>query len=274
MTDHLIHPQELTSFLDGNPRAVLIDVRGMGKGLEFFVDGHIKNAIFFDLEEDLSDVNLGPEIGGRHPLPSLENFYKTLAKKGIEAHQDIVIYDNASGALGAARLWWMLKAIGHRCVRLLDGGLQKSVDLGLEIVQGLPSYHPIRSYGNTVANWLLPVVSFEEVQLKTVESNITLIDVRGANRFAGIEEPIDPYAGHIPSATNRPFQHHFNSDGTFKSLEELKSLYENLEENPTIFYCGSGVSACHSIFVFSMIGKLIPALFVGSWSLWCRKVLS
>lgn len=271
MTDHLIHPNELTSFLDSNPQAVLIDVRGMGKGLDSFCSGHLQNALFFDLEEDLSDVNVNPEIGGRHPLPSLENFYKTLAKKGIEAHQDVVIYDNASGALGAARLWWMLKSIGHQSIRLLDGGLQKAVELGFEIVQGTPTYHPIKSYGKMVNNWLLPLASFEEVTLKTVEVKTILIDVRGANRFEGIEEPIDPKAGHIPSAINHPFQQHLNPDGTFKSREELKSLYQKLKTNPAIFYCGSGVSACHGIFVFSMIGLPIPALFVGSWSLWCRR---
>jgi len=267
----LISANELSHLINSQKKNFIIaDVRGMNKGKKSYLSGHIKGALFFDLEKDLSDLSITPKKGGRHPLPSIEKFYRLLENNGITAKTHIIIYDDSFGALGAARLWWMLKAIGHKNIQLLDGGLQKAIQAGIPIFSTEESNVQQSRYEPKVKTWQLPWVTFEELQSQIGQKDIEIIDVRDAKRFAGIEEKIDPIGGHITSAVNIPYKENLNQDGTFKSILDLQKIYDYSNKNQ-IIYCGSGVSACHTIFVQYLIQRQIPKLFVGSWSQWCRN---
>lgn len=270
----LISVEELKA-IQTQENLIIADVRFGESAHQNFLDKHLKNAIFVDLEKDLSTQEKSFSQGGRHPLPKLEDFSKTLGRLGIQPSSQVVIYDDKNGALAAARFWWMLRAVGHKKVQVLNGGLQAAEKESFEMQKGENSTKPVQDYPLT--SWQLPLADFLEVEKATEDENIQIVDVRGEKRYSGEVEPIDPIAGHIPTALNIPFQENLNEEGLFLSSDKLHELYQEKlptkESSKLIFHCGSGVSACHSILAMSAAGLEIPKLYVGSWGEWSRRLI-
>ncbi|MGI9292143.1 MAG: sulfurtransferase [Gammaproteobacteria bacterium] len=232
-------------------------------------EGHIPGAFYAHLDEELAGA-IGPDTG-RHPLPEMEDFAKLLGNWGISPASRVVAYDDAGGAM-AARLWWLLRWVGHDRVMLLDGGLPAWEAAGFALEQTAPEMkqgnYPVKSAG-------LPVIDVATVQSKLAGGQLVLIDARDAQRFAGEVEPIDAQAGHVPGALNRPFQENLDESGCFLPPEELHAGFSGLltehEQNSVACMCGSGVTACHNLFAIHLAGLDInPSLYVGSWSEWIR----
>lgn len=225
------------------------------------------------MNSDLAEID-NPQNGGRHPLPKFENFIKTLGRLGINRDSQVVIYDDKNGANAAARFWWMLRAVGHTNVQVLNGGLQLAENQKYPFASGEDSY-PETDYISEYQDWQLPQVWIDDVKLATQDSDAVIVDVRESHRYDGITEPIDLIAGHIPNAQNIPFIDNLDENGLFKSPEVLKKLYselfENYDKSKITFHCGSGVTACHSLLALDYAGFDIPNLYVGSWSEWSRN---
>lgn len=253
----------------------LYDVRTGPDAKEKYLEKHLKNAAFVDLNSDLASID-DPKNGGRHPLPGFQDFIKTLGKLGIDRDSHVVIYDDKNGANAAARFWWMLRAVGHKNVQVLDGGLQYAESQGYPLSSCNESY-PKTQYISDHQDWQLPQVWIDEVKLATQNLDFVIVDVRESQRYEGITEPIDLVAGHISNAENIPFSENLDNSGLFKSPELLKTIYSDLFENydrdKIIFHCGSGVTACHSLLALDYAGFEIPNLYVGSWSEWSRNAL-
>ena len=256
-----------------NPNLRIFDVRTGSNAKVDYQKKHLKNAVFVDLNTDLAEID-NPKNGGRHPLPKFSNFIKTLGKLGIDKDSEVVIYDDKYGANSGARFWWMLKAVGHKNVRVLNGGLQFAENQNYPLNSGDENY-PETNYVSEFNDWQLPQVWIDDVKLATKNSDNLIIDVRESQRYQGITEPIDLVAGHIPNAENFPFSENLDENGLFKSPEILKEKYteffKNRESEKIIFHCGSGVTACHSLLALDYAGFKIPNLYVGSWSEWSRN---
>lgn len=256
-----------------NPDLRIFDVRTGTNAKEDYLKKHLKNAVFVDLNSDLAEID-NPKIGGRHPLPKFENFIKTLGKLGIDNYSEVVIYDDKNGANAAARFWWMLKAVGHRNARVLNGGFQIAENQNYPLNSGEENY-PKTEYKTEINNWELPQVWIDNMKIATENPDYVIVDVRESQRYQGITEPIDLIAGHIPNAVNIPFTENLDENGLFKSPEILKEKYSELMEkfdsDKIIFHCGSGVTACHSLLALDYAGFEIPNLYVGSWSEWSRN---
>jgi len=225
------------------------------------------------LNSQLADIKENLSIGGRHPLPKIENFLETVANLGISSASHVVIYDDKNGSNAAARLWWMLKSIGHEKVQVLNGGFQEAEKIHfptsskIEIVTKTPTYK--------TKNWKLQIAKMEEVEKASQDKNQVVIDVRDVDRYNGETEPIDLVAGHIPGAINIPFTENLDENGLFLPPNELKEKYskvlEMVKAENTIVHCGSGVTACHTLLAIAYAGLEIPKLYVGSWSEWSRN---
>jgi len=252
---------------------VLIDARSGKNAKANYEEKHLDGALFVDLENQLAEIKEDASIGGRHPLPKIENFAKTLSNLGISEKSHVVIYDDKNGSNAAARFWWMLKAIGHEKVQVLDGGLQAAeknnfpTSSKTEIINKTPLYK--------VDNWKLPMAAIDEVENVSQDKNHIVIDVRETSRYNGETEPIDLIAGHIPGAINVPFTENLDENGLFLPPNELKEKYkkifQNVKSENIIVHCGSGVTACHSLLAIAYAGLEIPKLYVGSWSEWSRN---
>ena len=212
-------------------------------------------------------------MGGRHPLPPIEAWCRRLGDFGITPGTDIVLYDDAGGAFAAARAWWMLRAIGHRRLAILDGGWRAAVEGGLPKSTLSP---PIQSCDPYPAprdrKWQMPTVSADDVEELRFDSGRSLIDVRSSVRYRGDEENLDPIAGHIPGAVNLPYAENLDDEGRFHDRAALRSLFEERlgrdSGEALAVYCGSGVTACHTLFALELAGFSCAALYVGSWSEW------
>lgn len=235
------------------------DLADPSSGRRGYEEGHIPGAVFVDLDTDLAGP---PGVEGRHPLPGIDEFTETLGRLGIDETTDVVVYDDASGRI-AARMWWMLRAIGHERVRLLDGGFQSWVASKGEVATGTEIATP-RRYGGALA--FTGVISHEEV------ADRPLIDARDGRRYRGEIEPIDPKPGHIPGAVNISTSRNLDDDGHFLSPEELASVYVDLPEDVAVS-CGSGVTACHNALAMVSAGLEMPDIYVGSYSEWTRRGL-
>ena len=234
---------------------------------------HLHGALYVDLNTQLADIKDNAANGGRHPLPSPEQFAQTLTSLGISNSSHVVIYDDKNGSNAAARMWWMMKAIGHEKVQVLDGGFQAAQKEGLPVDNGPVSPKTTTPY--KANGWQLPQVNIEEVEKRAAGKNFVVIDVRDAYRYNGESEPIDLVAGHIPGAVNVPFSGNLEDNGLFLSPEQLQDKYKRILQdvpagNVTI-HCGSGVTACHTILAMAHAGMEIPSLYVGSWSEWSRN---
>jgi thiosulfate/3-mercaptopyruvate sulfurtransferase len=243
--------------------------------------GHLPGARHADLERDLSAAlreGHDPTRGGRHPLPPLRSFCATVGAWGIGPGSRVVVYDGAGGANAAARAWWMLKSLGLEHVQVLDGGLQAALDAGLELTIEPPLYADAEPF--PAARWHSPVAELDIVEQLARHPDWKVLDVRSGERFRGETEPFDPSAGHIPGALNLPYTENLGPDGRFKSPEDLRSLYgellRGLRPDHLVVHCGSGVTACHTLLALAQAGfqgadGSAPALYVGSWSEWCRS---
>ena len=246
----------------------VVDVRwylgNPGRGRREFELGHIPRAIYLDLDDDLS----APEGPGRHPLPEPEAFAKTLGEAGISNDHHVIAYDDAGGAI-AARLWWMLRHIGHTGVSVLDGGYRTWAGSGYPSANG-PANHPPEVF-------VPGHIRDDVVDGDTLESqlgDVVLLDARAAPRYRGESEPIDAAAGHIPTAINAPFSENLTPEGLFKSPEELAVRYRRLGIEPltrVVASCGSGVTACHDLLALHVAGLGDPILYPGSWSDWASS---
>ncbi len=238
-------------------------------GYSAYQRGHIPGARYAHLDDDLA-ADPGPS-DGRHPLPDPDRFAITLGAWGISNSSSVVVYDDASGAI-AARLWWLLRWLGHERVAVLDGGLDAWEGNGLPIETATPSWQAAHYSPATVRDdWI--VTSDDIPQL--LESGALLLDARSAERFRGNEEPIDPIAGHVPGAKNLPFTTTLTPAGNVLAPERLKdelsSVLAGRDITDVITMCGSGVTACHVLLALNAAGLGDGRLYVGSWSEWIRN---
>lgn len=271
-TNSIINTDEIYQ-ISNHPNLKIFDVRTGQNAKEEYQKKHLKNAVFVDLNTDLAEID-DPKNGGRHPLPTFSNFINTLGRLGIDKDSEVVIYDDKNGANAGARFWWMLKAVGHKNARVLNGGLQFAESQNYPVSSGDDSY-PETEYFSEFKDWQLPQVWIDDVKVATENSEFLIVDVRESQRYQGITEPIDLIAGHIPNAENFPFSDNLDENGLFKSPEILHEKYteffENRNSDKIIFHCGSGVTACHSLLALDHAGFEIPNLYVGSWSEWSRN---
>jgi thiosulfate/3-mercaptopyruvate sulfurtransferase len=197
---------------------------------------------------------------------------RTLGDWGIGPTTTVVVYDDQAGANAAARAWWMLKSVGHERVAVLDGGLAAALAAGLPLTAAAAQPSPLPPY--PAGRWLRPTVDIATVDERRRDSQWLVLDVRSAPRFAGTEEALDPVAGHIPGAVNLPFTENLAS-ARFKPPAELRRLYlerlAGVASDHLIVHCGSGVTACHTLLALELAGLAGAALYVGSWSEWCRS---
>jgi 3-mercaptopyruvate sulfurtransferase SseA len=268
----IINPEELLKLKD-SPELILIDARAGNNAEENYQNEHLKGARFVDLNRDLATVENDPANGGRHPLPSVEKFSEVLSKLGISTESHIIIYDDKNGSNAAARFWWMLRAINHEKVQVLNGGLQAAIKTGYPISSAMENFEPTENY--PISKWNLAQADIEEVEKARNNEESIVIDVRDKNRFDGLTEPLDLIAGHIPGAINVQFSENLNEDGFYKPAEVLAKKYNEIigDKNPenVIVHCGSGVTACHTLLAMDYAGIPIPKLYVGSWSEWSRN---
>ena len=252
---------------------VILDSRfyltDIDKGAQVYQQGHVPGALFIDLHHQLA----GPEttFTGRHPLPDPEAFAQTLATLGIHARSEVVIYDDMGGAM-AARAWWMLAQQGIN-VAVLDGGFPAWQAAGFAIQDGQNSASPAPSKMAVSFPWLIT----EDAVANHFESGeFQLVDARSEDRFNGENETMDPVAGHIPGALNRPFSDNLTPHGHMKTpaqlLEEWRRLLHAVEP-PVVYYCGSGVTACHNVLAMNYAGLEAKYIYVGSWSQWAKRIL-
>ncbi|MDA0193892.1 MAG: sulfurtransferase [Bacteroidetes bacterium] len=268
----IIQANELQE-LYNSENLVIVDVSTGKEARANYEAKHLDGALFVDLNTQLSNIKEDASMGGRHPLPTMEHFSKTLTNLGITEESHVVVYDDKYGANAAARFWWMLKAIGHDKVQVLDGGWQEAEKQGLPVSSKPESAR--RTIPYKVRQWILPLSSIDEVEKVSQDENHIVIDVRESDRYNGLTEPIDLVAGHIPGAVNVPFQTNLNDQGLFLSPQELKikylAVFENVAPENVIVHCGSGVTACHTLLAIAHGGLEIPKLYVGSWSEWSRN---
>lgn len=238
--------------------------------------GHLPGALHADLNRHLStasDPGHDPARGGRHPLPPADRFAAQLGAWGIGPSTDIVVYDASGGGNAGARLWWMLRALGHARVAMLDGGLQAALGAGMTLTVDKSAVEPAPPY--PAGRWQLPQVDAEAVEALRRDAARKLLDVRSAERWRGDAEPFDPVAGHIPGSVNLAWNDNLGPDGRFKSPGALRAQYEALLDGippkRLAVHCGSGVTACHTLLALEVAGLTGAALYVGSWSEWCRS---
>lgn len=266
----LVSAEELQAHFDV-PQLALVDcrfdLREPAAGERAFALGHIAGAVYAHLERDLSDM--AKPGRGRHPLPEAERFCAALARWGITPQHQVVAYDSRDGAM-AARLWWLLRLLGHRRVAVLDGGLDAWMRIGGRMESGSPRTRA----GQYRARFdVRQVVSTAVLAARLANAGTVLIDARARERFRGDVEPLDPVAGHIPGARNRPYIENLNSDGLFKPAVELHGEFERLlagrAPSDAVLMCGSGVTACHNLLAMEHAGLSGASIYAGSWSEWC-----
>lgn len=273
----LISVKELQSFLNSDVDCLVFDctfeLTNPSVGNEKYWEQHIAGALRADLDTHLSTHNDAERVnGGRHPLPKQEVFAAWLRNMGVNDTTQVVVYDR-NGVNYCGRMWWMLKWCGHAAVAVLDGGLQAWIAAGGDVASGKTS----PSHANA-GNFSVRTPLFQLVDTGTVVANLnasqTLIDARAPARFRGEVEPLDPVAGHIPGALNRPFGTNLNEQGFFKSPAELREeftlLLDGKQAKTVVHHCGSGVSAIPNVLAMEIAGLGPTGLYAGSWSEWCN----
>jgi thiosulfate/3-mercaptopyruvate sulfurtransferase len=282
----LISPAELMQLQRQGTRLMVFDcsfdLGNPAAGLEQYRHAHIPGAVHADLDQALSDPGVvepdgswhpHPDAasGGRHPLPGRERFAGWLSSVGFANDMQAVVYDR-QGANYCGRLWWMLKWMGHEAAAVLDGGLQAWEAAGGSLASGDEPAHFQSNF--TPRPPLRRLVTTDEVQQHLGQARQTIVDARGAPRYRGEVEPLDPVAGHIPGALNRPFGQNIAPDGCFKSAEQLRAEFEQLlagrDPAGVVHQCGSGVSALPNLIAMELAGLGPTGLYAGSWSEWCR----
>jgi thiosulfate/3-mercaptopyruvate sulfurtransferase len=237
------------------------------RGRRDYAHSHIPGALYAHLNEDLAGPII-PGSTGRHPLPAIDDLAARLSHWGIDHRVQVVVYDDSGGSM-AARLWWILRWLGHEAVAVLDGDWRKWSIEGHAVSNAVES-RPTRSFMPHPRSDLLMTIAEVESEMSTAECK--LFDSRTADRYRGENETIDPIAGHIPGAISAPYPDNLNPDGTFRSGVELRARFTTLlGDTPaarTAFYCGSGVTAAHNVLALKHAGLGDAKLYVGSWSEW------
>jgi thiosulfate/3-mercaptopyruvate sulfurtransferase len=267
----LIDADSLQALL-GNPTLAVVDCRfdlmNPEAGRQAYLRAHIPGARYADVNRDLA----GP-VGahtGRHPLPAPDSFATWLGAIGIGNNTQVIAYDDASGSF-AARLWWMLRWVGHGAVAVLDGGFKAWTAHGGALQSGGAANHTERFTPRIDAK---AVLSTAELERALRDPKSLLVDARAAERYAGATEPIDPVAGHIPGAVNHPITLNLDADGRFLPAAELKRRWQQRlqgkDAGNLVAMCGSGVTACHHLLSLEVAGLPGGKLYAGSWSEWIR----
>jgi len=267
----LISTDELAREL-ADPALVLVDCRhnlsDVEAGERAYLASHLPGARFMHMDRDLSGERTG--TNGRHPLPDAAALSAALSRIGIDASKQVVAYDQNNG-MWASRLWWLLHWLGHEAAAVLDGGIDKWIAEGRPTTADIPRVRPARFVAMTPG----PVASSAEIAQHLSDqatAPLTIVDARAPERFRGDIEPLDPVAGHIPGAINRPYGANLTSRGTFKPAELLRSEFEaQLGAAPlssVVHQCGSGVTACHNLLAMAVAGLPGSRLYPGSWSEW------
>jgi thiosulfate/3-mercaptopyruvate sulfurtransferase len=268
-TDPLIAAGDVAALTD----AVIVDCRPDPRA---YAAGHLPGARHAQLERDLAAHAPDPAHGGRHPLPAGAEFAAILGRWGITPTTRVIAYDDQSGANAAARLWWLLRALGHARVQVVDGGVAALRAAGLAFTADEPPPVATPPYPTTAfRSAAAALADIDEVDRARTDPERRVIDVRAAFRFRGDSEPFDPIAGHIPGARNAPYADNLRPDGSFKSRAELRAhlaaALDGIAPADTIIHCGSGVTACHTLLALERAGLPGAKLYVGSWSEWCRR---
>jgi thiosulfate/3-mercaptopyruvate sulfurtransferase len=264
----LISTDDLARHLDDSA-FVIVDCRhnlsDVDAGERAYRAAHIPGAAFLHLDRDLSGVKSGRN--GRHPLPEVAALAATFGSIGIDKTKQVVAYDQNSG-MWASRLWWLLRWLGHEAVAVLDGGLDRWTAEWRPQTSALPvlqpaTFVPIRPG---------PAASADEIVRHLDDGSLFVLDARAPERYRGDLEPLDPIAGHIPGAHNRPYGENLTPQGNFKPAELLRSEFEVLlgDASPStvVHHCGSGVTACHNVLAMSVAALPGSRLYPGSWSEW------
>ena len=271
MYTSLISTDELARQLS-DPALVLVDCRhnlsDVDAGQRAYGASHLPGARFMHMDRDLSGERTGGN--GRHPLPDVAALSGSLSRAGIDASKQVVAYDQNNG-MWASRLWWLLHWLGHDAAAVLDGGIDKWIAEGRPITADRPSVQSARFVAMTPR----PVISSADILrgLSNHSSNpLTIIDARAPERFRGDIEPLDPVAGHIPGAINRPYGANLTPQQTFKPAELLRAEFDaqlgGAPLSSVVHQCGSGVTACHNLLAMEVAGLLGSRLYPGSWSEW------
>ena len=265
MQSSIIDVHELRENID-NPLWIIVDCRfdlsDPDAGYRAYLESHIPGAVYVDLNNDLS----GPAITdhGRHPMPAADRMNNLFSTLGISHDSVVVAYDASCGSL-AARLWWMLRYMGHAGAAVLDGGWQVWLEAGFGVEQEERRNPGVDFNGSPHRDWL--------VELNNILSFPLLVDAREPARYRGEQEPIDPVAGHIPGAVNHYWRDNLDEQGRFlparQLMQQYLGIYAGIPPQDAVFYCGSGVTACHNILAAVHAGLPWPRLYAGSWSEWC-----
>lgn len=257
------------------------DLSDPARGKHQYLEQRIAGAQYASLDADLSAHDPAHALnGGRHPLPTRERFARWLTSRGVTNQSQVIVYDR-QGANFCGRLWWMLKWCGHANVAILDAGLSAWTLISGATHAGEPRSADITPTRSPPArpfelvDSLVPMLSIEELKAQLNSPNAPpLIDARASARFKGESEPLDPLAGHIPGAVNRPFNTNFDASGCFKSAAQLRAEFDalltNKEPANTVHSCGSGVSAVPNLVAMVIAGYGYTTLYPGSWSEWSR----
>ena len=266
----IVSASELAAAL-GRPGLALVDCRhalaDAGAGEAAWRSAHLPGAGHAHLDRDLSD-HRKPSALGRHPLPDAADFNRTLARLGVSPGSQVVAYDAGDGSMAAARFWWLLRSMGHAHVAVLDGGVAAWQALG----QAMESTPPVIAPGHYDGRFdAARVATAQDVGARLGEAPGWLLDARAPERFRGDVEPLDPVAGHIPGALNRPLSANLEA-GRFKSPAALRTEFEALiggrAPADVVLSCGSGVTACHNLLAMAHAGLDGARLYAGSWSGW------
>ena len=264
MFDTIINAHDLAQLIDGEDLKIFdcrFSLANKSEGRDLYDQSHIPGANYAHLDNDLSGEIIAGKTG-RHPLPNVDDFEKWLQSRCVNNSDQIIVYDQHHGGI-AARLWWMMNWVGHKKVAVLNGGwaewIKQELPVSSERMEGCNSDFKCHHAEGMVA----PVQLVEQYSNKR---NSNLIDARANHRYHGVNEPIDPVAGHIPGADSKQFIDNLNENKIWKSKDEIGERFADAEE--PIMYCGSGVTACHNILAHKYAGLKIPKLYPGSWSEW------
>ncbi len=271
----LISTAELAARLDDRQLRVVdcrFELAEPEAGARAYAAGRIPHARYADLNRDLSDLSK-TAVHGRHPLPEMRALAASFARLDLTRDTYIVAYDQDSGAY-AARLWWLLRALGFVQVKVLDGGFAAWNADGLPLESGPPPRYPPTRLPLRLSLPANAWLNADAVTTGLVDGSIALVDARGAARYRGEVEPIDPVAGHVPGAVNRPFTENLGPDGRFKPAaqlrEEFAALLQGRPALQVVHMCGSGVTACHNRLAMDVAGMRGSRLYPDSWSGWIR----
>lgn len=265
-TTNLIAATELLQRLDDKDLR-LIDARfelsDPAYGAAAYALGHIPGALYLGLDTDLSGAT--GRHGGRHPLPNMQRFAQKLGDLGVGPQHQVVVYDQ-SGAMYAARAWWLLRYAGHQNVRFLDGGLAAYLAAGGSLDTATPAYRATQFPLDLQPHM---VVDVQHVKRSLADRGVLLLDARAGERYRGEVEPLDAKAGHIPGAVNRFYQESLDQEGRFHQRQRLAAQLALPEgKREVIAYCGSGVSGAHLVLALEQAGVEGAKLYTGSWSDW------